>query len=283
MARLIKNNLIILIGNLIYALGIVLFIIPGGLITGGTTGLGLAIHNAFGIDVSVIIGILMVLLFIAGYIFLGKKFALGTALSTLSYPIFLFILQKYLKGYTLTDDIFICTIFGGLFLGLSIALIVRTGGSTGGIDIPLLILQKKKGFSLSKSLYVVDSMILLLQAFFTPRRGILYGILLVIIYTFTIDKFLSSGEIRNELEIISDYHNEIKEKILKDLHRGVTVYHGETGMLGKKINILVVVVSPREVFLAENIILGIDPDAFIINHRVMHVHGKGFSSERSSN
>lgn len=120
-----------------------------------------------------------------------------------------------------------------------------------------------------------------MQSFFTPKLGILYGILLVIIYTFTIDKFLSSGEVKNELVIISDHHQEIKEKILKDLNRGVTIYHGETGMLGKKINILVVVVSPREVFIAENIILDIDPDAFIINHRVMHVHGKGFSSEKS--
>lgn len=280
MAGIIKNNLMILIGNLIYAVGIVLFIIPGGLITGGTTGLGLAIHNAFKIEVSIVIGIINLILFIIGYVFLGKKFALGTTVSTLSYPIFLFILQKYLRGFVLTDDILLCTIFGGLLLGISIALIVRTGGSTGGIDIPLLILQKKRGVSLSKSLYVVDSMILLLQSFFTPKLGILYGIILVIIYTYTIDKFLSSGESRNELEIVSDKSEEIKEMILSDLDRGVTVYHGETGKLGKKIKILVVVVSPREVFLAENIILSVDPNAFIINHRVMHVHGRGFSSEK---
>ena len=280
MSRLIKSNIKILLGNLIYALGIVLFIIPGGLITGGTTGIGLALKNAFGLDVSIVIGVFNVLMFILGYIFFGKKFALGTTVSTVSYPIFLFILEKIIGDFELTNDILICTIFGGLLLGISIALIIRTGGSTGGIDIPLLILQNKTGLPLSKSLYVVDSIILLLQSFFTSRIGVLYGILLVIIYTYTIDKFLSSGEIRNELEIVSEKHQYIKEKIMSDLDRGVTVYHGETGKLGKKINILIVVVSPREVFFAEKLILDIDPEAFIINHRITHVHGRGFSKEK---
>lgn len=280
MSRLIKSNIKILLGNLIYALGIVLFIIPGGLITGGTTGIGLALKNAFGLDVSIVIGIFNVLMFILGYIFFGKKFALGTTVSTVSYPIFLFMLEKIIGDFELTNDILICTIFGGLLLGISIALIIRTGGSTGGIDIPLLILQNKTGLPLSKSLYVVDSIILLLQSFFTSRIGVLYGILLVIIYTYTIDKFLSSGEIRNELEIVSEKHKEIKEKIMSDLDRGVTIYHGETGKLGKKINILIVVVSPREVFFAEKLILDIDPEAFIINHRITHVHGRGFSKEK---
>ena len=280
MSRLIKSNIKILLGNLIYALGIVLFIIPGGLITGGTTGIGLALKNAFGLDVSIVIGVFNVLMFILGYIFFGKKFALGTTVSTVSYPIFLFILEKIIGDFELTNDILLCTIFGGLLLGISIALIIRTGGSTGGIDIPLLILQNKTGLPLSKSLYVVDSIILLLQSFFTSRIGVLYGILLVIIYTYTIDKFLSSGEIRNELEIVSEKHKEIKEKIMSDLDRGVTIYHGETGKLGKKINILIVVVSPREVFFAEKLILGIDPEAFIINHRITHVHGRGFSKEK---
>lgn len=280
MSRLIKSNIKILLGNLIYALGIVLFIIPGGLITGGTTGIGLALKNAFGLDVSIVIGIFNVLMFILGYIFFGKKFALGTTVSTVSYPIFLFILEKIIGDFELTNDILLCTIFGGLLLGISIALIIRTGGSTGGIDIPLLILQNKTGLPLSKSLYVVDSIILLLQSFFTSRIGVLYGILLVIIYTYTIDKFLSSGEIRNELEIVSEKHQEIKEKIMSDLDRGVTIYHGETGKLGKKINILIVVVSPREVFFAEKLILDIDPEAFIINHRITHVHGRGFSKEK---
>lgn len=280
MSRLIKSNIKILLGNLIYALGIVLFIIPGGLITGGTTGIGLALKNAFGLDVSIVIGIFNVLMFILGYIFFGKKFALGTTVSTVSYPIFLFILEKIIGDFELTNDILLCTIFGGLLLGISIALIIRTGGSTGGIDIPLLILQNKTGLPLSKSLYVVDSIILLLQSFFTSRIGVLYGILLVIIYTYTIDKFLSSGEIRNELEIVSEKHKEIKEKIMSDLDRGVTIYHGETGKFGKKINILIVVVSPREVFFAEKLILDIDPEAFIINHRITHVHGRGFSKEK---
>lgn len=280
MSRLIKSNIKILLGNLIYALGIVLFIIPGGLITGGTTGIGLALKNAFGLDVSIVIGVFNVLMFILGYIFFGKKFALGTTVSTVSYPIFLFILEKIIGDFELTNDILLCTIFGGLLLGISIALIIRTGGSTGGIDIPLLILQNKTGLPLSKSLYVVDSIILLLQSFFTSRIGVLYGILLVIIYTYTIDKFLSSGEIRNELEIVSEKHKEIKEKIMSDLDRGVTIYHGETGKLSKKINILIVVVSPREVFFAEKLILDIDPEAFIINHRITHVHGRGFSKEK---
>lgn len=280
MSKLIKSNLTIIIGNLIYALGIVFFILPSGLITGGTTGIGLAVKHTFGMDISVVIAIFNGIMFVLGYIFLGKKFALGTLVSTIFYPFFLHVLQEIVGDYILTTDLLICTIFGGLCIGGSIAIIVRADGSTGGIDIPLLILQKYTGIPLSKSLYIVDSLILLLQAYYSPKLCILYGILLVIIYTLAIEKLQSSGDSKIELEIISKDSDKIKNAILNELDRGVTIYYGETGKLGNKTDIVVTVISPRELFQAEKLITSIDPSAFIIRHRVSHVSGRGFSKDK---
>lgn len=280
MSKILRSNMTIILGNLVYALGIVFFILPSGLITGGTTGIGLAAKHAFGIDISLIIAIFNGIMFVLGYIFLGKKFALGTLVSTIFYPLFLHILQKLVGTYILTTDLLICTIFGGLCIGGSIAIIVRAGGSTGGIDIPLLILQKYTGIPLSKSLYVVDSLILVLQAYYAPKLCILYGVLLVIVYTVAIEKLQAAGDSKIELEIVSKEAEKIKEAILNKLDRGVTVYYGKTGKLGNQTEIIVTVISPRELFQAEKLIMNIDPSAFIIRHRVSHVSGRGFSKDK---
>lgn len=274
------NTLIIIIGNAIYAAGVVFFILPTGLITGGTTGIALIINHFTGMQISAFVGVFNVIMFALGYFVLGRKFAMSTLVSTLSYPLLLGFIQKAAGDFVITEDLLLSALFGGLCIGLALAIVIRVGASTGGMDIPPLILQKTLRIPVSVSMYVFDFAILIGQMIFTPRQICLYGILLVMVYTYTLDKLLAVGASRTKLEIISKKHEAIREAIITDLDRSVTLLHGRTGYFNKETDVLMCVIAPRELYKLEHIVYSIDPDAFVVMSRATSVHGKGFSKAK---
>lgn len=275
--RILFEILVIIFGNFLYAAGVVLFIMPSGLITGGTTGIAIGINHYFGLPVSYFVFTFNVLMFILGLIILGKKFALTTLISTFCYPIALELLHKLAGNYIVTDDIFLCTLFGGICIGASIALVIRVGASTGGMDIPPLILNKYFRIPVSVSLYIADCVILVFQAVFNDKEKILYGIVLVLAYSVILDKLLMLGTNKMQIKVVSEKAAAIKEAIILEIDRGVTLLHGRTGYLEKETDILLSVVSNRELFKVEKLVHEIDEDAFVMISRVSEVRGRGFS------
>lgn len=278
--RLITNVALILLGNAIYAAGVVLFILPAGLITGGTTGIALISNHFAGIRIATFVGVFNVVMFALGYLVLGRKFAMSTLVSSFSYPVLLGIIQNAVGDFVLTEDLLLAALFGGLCIGLALAIVIRIGASTGGMDIPPLILQKTLRIPVSASMYVFDFAILVGQMLFTPRQTCLYGILLVLVYTITLDKLLALGASRTKLEIVSKKHEVIRNAILEDLDRSVTMLHGKTGYFGTETDVLFCVIAPRELYKLEKIVYSIDPDAFVVMSRATSVHGKGFSKAK---
>ncbi|HHV10427.1 MAG TPA: YitT family protein [Clostridiales bacterium] len=269
--------LIILFGNFLYAAGVVFFIMPSKLITGGTTGIAICINQYFGLPVSYFVFGFNVIMFILGLFLMGKKFALTTLVSTFCYPFALELLQKVAGGYVVTEDIFLCVLFGGICIGTSIALVIRAGASTGGMDIPPLILYKYFRIPVSVSLYIADCGILALQAVFSDREKSLYGIVLVLAYTVIIDKLLMLGTNKMQVKVVSSRIADIKDVIISEIDRGVTLLHGQTGYLEEEMDVLLSVVSNRELSKVERLVHGIDKDAFVIINRVSEVKGRGFS------
>lgn len=186
----------IFLGNTTMALGIVMFVLPNELMTGGTTGLSLIIDHYLHLPISVFVFIFNCIMFLLGALILGFDFALTTLISTFYYPIALGFFQNIPSLSTITDDRMLSSIFGGLFIGFSLGIVIRCGASTGGMDIPPLILNKKFGLPVSVMLYVFDFLILIGQALFCDKEAILYGILLVMTYTIVLVKFLSSARLR---------------------------------------------------------------------------------------
>ena len=127
----------------------------------------------------------------------------------------------------MTDDRLLCAVYAGLMIGLSIGIVIRAGASTGGMDIPPLVLNKKLGLSVSATMYVFDFTILLLQILFSDKEQVLYGILLVMIYTLVLDKVLLMGQSRTQVKIISQKY----EQIIRRLDRGSTLIQAQTGLL----------------------------------------------------
>lgn len=191
----------VILGNTIYAVGVVAFILPMGLITGGTTGLGLIADHYFGIPVEVFAAVFNVLMFLMAWFMLGASFAMTTLVSSLYYPIILGLFQKIEVLQTLTEDPMLGTICAGILIGVGIGVVIRAGASTGGVDIPPLILNKKLGIPISVGLYACDFAILIGQMIFRDRERTLYGILLVVIYTFVMDKVLVAARARLKLRL----------------------------------------------------------------------------------
>ena len=171
----------------------------------------------------------------------------------------------------------LCTLFGGICIGASIALVIRAGASTGGMDIPPLILHKYMGIPVSITLYATDCLILALQVGFRDTEKILYGILLVFAYSIILDKLLMFGTSKMQLKIVSQKSAEMKEAIIAEIDRGVTLLHAKTGFLEQETDILLSVVSSRELYKVENLVHTIDKDAFVMISRVSEVRGRGFS------
>lgn len=274
------ETLVVVLGNCLYAFGVAMFIMPGGLITGGTTGIGLFIKNVTGLPVTVFVFAFNIIMFLIGFFVFGWKFAANTIVSTFSYPIALGIITELLQGYCLTQDMILCTVFGGICIGAAIGIVMRMGASTGGMDIPPLVLNRYFKIPVSGSIYVFDMLILLLQASRSTGEQILYGILLVIVYSVVLDKCLMLGTAKMQIKVVSEKIDEIRQAVLTDIDRGVTMLNSETGYMKRDTQMLLTVVSMRELAKTEKLIHAVDEDAFVIINRVSEVSGHGFSSKK---
>ena len=272
--------MLVVAGNLLYAKTVKLFLLPAGLVTGGTTGIALAIHQALGIPVSLFVLIFNVLMLVIGYFLLGRTFAITTIISTFTYPAALELWDQLLGDWVVTQDILLCTLFSGLGIGLSLGIVIRAGASTGGMDIPPLVLNRYFRIPVSLSLYVFDFCILLTQAFWSTPEKLLYGIVLVMTYTIVLDKLMLMGTARTEVKVVTRYPQQVRDAILQKLDRGVTLFYGEGGYLHQETQVVFSIISNRELPQAEKLIRSIDPESFMVVSRVSEVRGRGFSMSK---
>lgn len=270
--------LAVIVGNLLYALSVKVFLLPTGLITGGTTGLAMVVEPLTGLPVSAFVLVFNVLMLLLGWWLLGRAFALTTVVSSLLYPAFLEMFNLLLGDFVLTEELLLNTIFFGLGIGISLGMIIRAGASTGGLEIPMLVMQKYLRIPVSVTMYAMDFCILLLQLLFGASvDAVLYGIVLAIIYTVMLDKMLLLGASRTEVKIISSRAQDISAAILSRVDRGVTLLHGEGGYTHAPAEIVLSVISSRELVKLQRLVQEIDPQCFMIVSKVTEVHGRGFS------
>ena len=278
--QFLRNSAAIVCGNALYSLSVAAFLEPAGLITGGATGIALAVGRLTGLSVSGFLLFFNLAMLAWGWLVLGRAFALNTLASSILSPIFLALWEKLLAGRGLTDDIVLCTIFSGLGIGAALAIVIRAGASTGGMDIPPLVLQKWFRWPVSATMMVFDVAIVLGQIPFSPLPQVLYGIVMILTHTIVMDKMLMMGESRTEVKLISSRSEELCEAILSQLDRGVTILNGAGGYTHEPAAVLLSVVSNRELPKLERLVHDIDPACFLIVSRVTEVSGRGFSLDK---
>ncbi len=271
----------ILIGNTLLAFGICAFVVPNGIMLGGSTGIALAIQQLIpSMRLSVISAVINVALFLLGYVFLGKKFAATSLLSTIIFPIILAIFETLPLGNLFQEGIVLSALACAVVFGLGIGMVVRAGGSTGGMDIPPCILQKYKGIPVGTSMMFFDSVVVLLQVLVGGMDGILCSLLVIVVMSATVNKALVSGEKKVQVMIFSPAYQEIRKALLEQVVVGVTLLNVETGYDGLDQKAVLSVVYARKYPEIRETALSIDPKAFIVTSDVTNVNGKGYTLHR---
>ena len=275
--RTLLSAALVVLGNILYALTVKLFVLDANLMSCGTTGLALVFNHLAGIPVSVFIFCFNVATLLLGWWILGRQFAMSTIFSSLFYPLALEVLNRTLGDVHVTDNMILTVIFAAMGLGLSLGMVIRGGASTGGMDIPPLILNRFFRIPVSASLWAFDLCILLSQMLFHPLEDLLYGVLLIIIISITLNKVMLLGTSKTEVKIISQQADEIRDAILSRVDRGVTMLHGSGGYSKNSTEVILSIVSNHEMPKIERLARDIDPDCFMIISRVSEVWGRGFS------
>ena len=271
------NLLLVLLGNTIYALSVKLFLLPANLMSCGTTGIGLVMNHLLGVPLTEFIFVFNVAMLALGWWILGKRFAMTTVISSLFYPVALELLNRTLGDVIITEDILLNVLFAGMGLGVALGIVLRAGASTGGMDIPPLILKKKLNIPVSVSLWAFDFCILLTQMMFHPLEDLLHGILLIIVISMALNKVMLLGTSKTEVKIVSEQANQIREAILSKVDRGCTILHGQGGYLQQNTEVILSVVSNHELPKIESLAREIDPSCFMIISHVTEVWGRGFT------
>ena len=281
--RKLLSALLVLVGNILYALTVKLFVLPANLMSCGTTGIALVVNHLTRLPISTFILIFNIAMLLLGWWILGRKFAMTTIFSSLFYPLALEVLNRTLGDVSFTDNMMLNVFFAALGLGLSLGMVIRGGGSTGGMDIPPLILNRFFRIPVSVTLWAFDFCILLSQLLFHPVEDLLYGILLIIIISIALNKVMLLGTSKTEVKIISAKADQIREAILSQVDRGVTILHGEGGYSREGTEVLLSIVSNHEMPKIERLARDIDPTCFMIINRFSEVWGRGFSFGRYEN
>ena len=271
------NLLLVLVGNLLYAFSVKLFVLPANLMSCGTTGIGLVMNAVFDIPLTSFIFAFNVIMLCLGWWVLGRSFAMTTVISSLFYPIALEALNRILGDVVITEDVLLNVLFAGMGLGIALGIVMRAGASTGGMDIPPLILKKKLHIPVSVSLWTFDFCILLSQMMFHPLEDLLHGILLIIVISIALNKVMLLGTSRTEVKIVSTEAERIREAILSRVDRGVTMLHGQSGYKHQELEVILSVVSNHELPKIESLARDIDPNCFVVISRVTEVWGRGFT------
>ncbi|MBE6129601.1 MAG: YitT family protein [Erysipelotrichaceae bacterium] len=273
----VLNLILILLGTFILAVSVEMFILPYHILSGGVAGIAVAVEPFFHIDETLFANCMILALFFLGWIFLGRQFAVNTAVSSLFYPVFTTLLSRCALE---TDiDPVLASFYAGLLGGFGIGLVMRTGASTGGMDVPPLILNRLTGIKISTLVMIVDGLTVLLGIIAYDINAALIGLVSVFASGFAIARVLEAGRgvAAKKVQIISDNWQAIADSIKFRLNRGLTIIDVTGGYSGEPKKMILVVVYERQYNELLEIIRENDEKAFVITTDSSDMVGEGFT------
>ncbi|ASW44263.1 YitT family protein [Clostridium isatidis] len=273
----LKEYLLIFIGVILVAVALEYFFIPNDIAAGGVTGLAVVITKYIPvISTGSLVFIMNLILFIVGFIFLGKAFGLKTIVASLLLSGIMIFIEQFFSPFALTEDLMLAAIFGTAITALGMGIIFNVNASTGGTDIVAKILNDYFNIDVGKSLLAVDFIITLLGALtFGLDKG-LYAMLTVVMNGILIDKVIEGFKKCKEVIIISTENHKISQFIMNDLDRGCTYLKGIGAFSGEETRVIYAVLGRSEFIRLKQYISKVDPQAFITVGEVHEVMGEGF-------
>ena len=280
MLKKLKSYLLVAFGSSLTACAFGIFVLPMGFAAGGVTGFAVLLQNVIPMPVSAIVLAVNLCLFAAGWFFVGKDFVLKTLMTSIIFPFVLEISGHLTLFSELYTDNLMCALLAGAVLGLGCGLILLGNGSGGGFDILGVILNRNFGIPVSVTMYMCDFIIILTQ---TVSNGILktvYGVFVILLSSFIIEKVLLRGQSAGKMLIFSEKHDDIRQLLLEKLDVGMTYLKSESGYIGKETKIIMSVVHLDMVEKIKRNVYAIDPTAFVVVENVHFVGGRGYTMDR---
>lgn len=276
----ITSILLIEVGTLLMALSVGLFILPDKILTGGVAGITSLLAPFISVSEDYMTIILNTSLFVLGSIFLGKEFFTNTLVYSVSYPFWLLFVTRVMPDIEPVDP-FLASLYGGLIGGVSMGIMFRNGGSSGGTDAIALILEKYFHIKVSDVIMMMDALTVLAGLYIYGLNSVLIGLVSVFLTTIAINYTMNiyGGVEAKKFEIISDKYDLIAKDIHEILKRGSTVLDVTGGYTGNEKKMLLVIVSEDQYNDVKQIIDKYDPTAFVIISEAKDVNGEGFTFE----
>ena len=274
----IKNIIGILIGSAIFSFGFVHFNMQNQLGEGGFSGITLILYFTLNWDPALMNLLLNIPMFILGWKLLGKKSFIYTLIGTIGVSVFLKVFQIYEFNMNLKDDLFLVSLFAGVFVGIGLGIVFRFGGTTGGVDILARLANKYFGWSMGKTMFGFDFFVIIFSWMtFLDARSMMYTLVAVYVGGRVIDFVQEGAYSAKGAFIISLHSDEIADLITKNMDRGVTIFDGHGHFTKEHRNVLYCVVSRSELVRLKSIVHSIDPHAFVTIMDVHDVSGEGFT------
>ncbi len=279
----VKEWISIVLGNGLVAASVSFFVLPNSILNGGTSGLAIALEPLIHVDEVIIINTLTIGLYLLGVIFLGKKFAIGSLASTIVYPIWLTLFTSVSKMYpanTFVMPSYLAAIYSGVLSGIGLGLVFRVNASTGGMDVPALLLHKYVHMKTADAVVIVDVLTVLVGIYSIGLVPALIGIVSVYVTGKAIDRTVTLGAQKaKNVMIISEAWQDIRQALFDGVDRGVTLLDAQGGYTRVNRPVLMCVIQAKQYPKLETIVNQIDSKAFIIVNDVQQVRGSGFTFE----
>jgi len=272
-SEIIQDALFMIVGVVIASFALKNFLVPNHFFDGGITGISLLVHELYDFNLALVIITFNLPLVIIGYFSVGKSFAFKTFVSVLLLGAGLTLIPSY----ALTDDKLLISIFGGVFLGIGIGLVMRAGAALDGIEVFALYTLKRTSFTITEIILGINILIFTIAALEVGIENALYSILTYFAATRSIDYVVEGLQAYTGVTIISKESEAIKYEIVNKLGRGITVYKGERGFLpgnfevSADCDIIFTVITRLELRKLNNLVYDVDPKAFVLRNTIKDV------------
>ncbi|MEG6584527.1 YitT family protein [Dendrosporobacter sp. 1207_IL3150] len=266
----IKKYLLLFIGAIITSIGLEIFLVPNNIIDGGIIGISIMLSHITQLPLSFFIVVLNIPFLYLGYMQIGKTFTISTLFSVLSLA---YWVAFFLPIPSVTQDLFLAAVFGGITIGVGVGIIIRYGGSLDGTEIVAIIFDKRTSFSVGEIIMFMNLFILGSAGLVFGWDKAMYSLVAYYIAFKVIDIVIEGLDESKAVLIVSDNPDEIADALMARLGRGVTVLHGEGGYTGEPKKVLYSVVTRLEVAKLKLIVQEKDENAFVTINEVHDVMG----------
>ena len=270
-----KNFLLIFLGTSLAVLAMKGFMIPNRFMDGGITGISILLHEIFHFNISFLVIILNVLFVYLGYKRIGKTFAVQTCIAVMLLSVGL----VFIDINPITHDKLLIAIFGGILMGTGVGLVIRGGGVIDGAEVIAVFTGRKTGFSNSEIIMLINTIIFAVAALQFGLETAMYSIITYFTASRATNYIVDGIEEFTAMNIICSQPEEIKNLLVNDLGKGITVYKGEKGYLPGSFevktsaDIIVTIITRLEIKQIQDAVLSIDPKAFIYVQSIKEAAG----------